>query len=84
MRTNHDEAMLDFDCPVHDQLGQRRPAMLTTGVDSAASTPLVPYHKVLQGGDATNATAPVPMNLITSPASTLANFVFTPIKTFRS
>jgi hypothetical protein len=41
MRTNHDEAMPDFDCPVHDQLGQRRPAMLTTGVDSAASTPLV-------------------------------------------
>jgi hypothetical protein len=35
MRENDDEAVLDFDCPVHDRLRQRGPAMLTTGVDSA-------------------------------------------------
>jgi hypothetical protein len=35
MRANDDEAVLDFDCPVHDRLRQRGPAMLTTGVDSA-------------------------------------------------
>ena len=41
MRTNPDETMLDFDRPVHDRIWQRRPAMLTTGIESAASTPLV-------------------------------------------